>query len=127
MNVARAALLLALCAGVGCTSARWVTVEPTGGTVAIPRNTPEYREEALQAIQGKYPQGYVIDHEEEAVAPRVTSRFDTGEPRSEDAPCNKPINYDNYATQSTSRQYGGWHDHNEWRITFHAKEPAKPQ
>src|SRR5713226_9158459 len=66
--------LLCVCgiAGLsGCNSARYVTVDNSGGVVAIPSNSnswPNYnRRHAEELMQAKCPGGYVIDHEEEFV------------------------------------------------------------
>ena len=71
---ALAALLLAGCAP----AARLVLVEPGGGAVAIPRNTPESREKALALAAQQCPRGFDIVREEEVVTgERVTREYST--------------------------------------------------
>ena len=71
---AGAALLLAACAP----AARLVLVEPGGGAVAIPRNTPESREKALALAAQQCPRGFDIVREEEVVTgERVTREYST--------------------------------------------------
>lgn len=68
------AALLAACAP----TARLVLVEPAGGAVAIHRNTPKYREQALALMAQQCPRGYDIVREEEVVTgERVTREYNT--------------------------------------------------
>ncbi len=70
--------LLALAACLfGCASARYVMVEPGGGTVAVPANYPRHREAAVQLMKEKCPGGYDITREEEVpVGTSYTSQTD---------------------------------------------------
>lgn len=81
MSAVRAALAAAgaavLLAGCG-PRARLVLVQPGGGAVAIPRNTPPAREKALDLAARQCPRGFDIVREEEVVTgERVTREYST--------------------------------------------------
>jgi hypothetical protein len=65
------AITLAAAVGaMGCTSARYVSLDAGGsGVVAIPANFNRwplnFRDEAEELMRQRCPEGYVIDHEEE--------------------------------------------------------------
>jgi hypothetical protein len=75
-GIAAAALAALVC---GCAAtARFVVVEPAGGSVAIFRNTPAHRQKAEALMRQKCPGGYVIVREEEVVTgERVTKERST--------------------------------------------------
>jgi hypothetical protein len=50
----------------GCGGARYVVREPDRGIVAIPSNTPKNQAKAAELMLAHFPQGYVIDDEQEA-------------------------------------------------------------
>lgn len=110
----------------GCGGARYVSVEDSGGIVAIPRNTdtwPEhYRAKADELMLKKCPQGYVIDHEEEVVTGTTqrthTNTNTTGDPTLA-ALHIAPVKHE--TEQSTD-----YVNHTEWRIWFHAKGATPP-
>ena len=64
-------------AATGCQSARYVMRDPAQGVVAIPDNSngwPSYnRKKAEKLMQEHFPEGYVIDREEEAVVGQTTN------------------------------------------------------
>lgn len=71
-------LLLGISLAVaGCQSARYVMRDQTQGVVAIPDNSnswPSYnRKKAEKLMQEHFPEGYVIDREEEAVIGQTTN------------------------------------------------------
>ncbi|HEY8504282.1 MAG TPA: hypothetical protein VIL46_06840 [Gemmataceae bacterium] len=70
-------LVALLAAGAGCSSARHVVKEPTGGVVAIPSNSdfwPFYHRSQAEALMRRHlgPGGYEIVREEEVVTGAVT-------------------------------------------------------
>ena len=108
---------LGLAALSGCsTPARYVTVNSTGGVVAIPSNTNEwpnhYRKQAEELMQAKCADGYVIEYEEEFVigTHRTTSTSSTGYP-AQAAPPGMPMTQNAREATSLSNQ-------TEWRIYF---------
>lgn len=70
-------IALALASSTGCQSARYVLREPAQGVVAIPDNSnswPSYnRKNAEKLMQEHFPEGYVVDREEEAVVGQTTN------------------------------------------------------
>ena len=60
----------------GCSSARYVMRDPDRGVVAIPSNSTawpfNHRKKAEQMMQEHFPEGYVIDLEEETVVGKTT-------------------------------------------------------
>ena len=89
----------------GCATARLVLVEPGGGAVAIHRNTPQNREQALELIARQCPRGYDIVREEEVVTgATVTREYDTELDRS----------FEELRTRERERVRRDV----EWRITF---------
>ena len=99
-SAAAAVLLLA-----GCATARLVLVEPGGGAVAIPRNTPQNREQGLVLIARQCPRGFDIVREEEVVTGATVRReYDTELDRT----------FDEVRTRERERVRRDV----EWRITF---------
>lgn len=107
----------------GCTSARYVALEPNGGVVAIPDNSNSWptrnRDKAEALMRQKCPQGYVIEREGEVVVGSTdhteTHAARTGDP-AHDARLNTQV------SQDTTHQ-----DRTEWRIWFRAKgAPPEP-
>jgi len=68
--------------GSGCVGARLVELSADGGVVAIPTNTncwPTYFHKAAEELMQKQcPEGYVIDHEQEAVVGHHTTENTVG-------------------------------------------------
>jgi len=99
-----AAVLAVLLTGCAPT-ARLVVVEPTGGAVAIFRNSPEYREKAVALMALKCPGGYDIVREEEYVTGEtVTKERNTG--------------YDKFREELRTTEEQRTRRNVEWRITF---------
>jgi hypothetical protein len=120
-----AALLAA--GSCGCTSARYVTLEPNGGVVAIPDNSNSWpthnRDKAEALMRQKCPQGYVIEREGEVVT-GTTEHTETHTARSGDPILATPrvARVDETVSQDTTH-----HDKTEWRIWFRAKDaPPAP-
>lgn len=59
------AIALLLLAGLGCASARLVSVDREGGVVAIPNRSPRHMRKAMELMARESPGGYVIDKEGE--------------------------------------------------------------
>jgi hypothetical protein len=110
----------------GCAGARYVSVDSTGGIVAIPSNTdcwPEhYRAKAEELMAKKCPQGYVIDHEEEVVTGTTqrthTNTNTTGDPTLA-ALHIAPVKQETEESTDVI-------NHTEWRIWFHAQDAPPP-
>ncbi len=81
VRVALAALLLGPCCG--CVGARYVSLGPEGGIVAVPENTNVwptfYRDKAEALMRDACPEGYVIEHQGEVTVGSRTSEY-TGAP-----------------------------------------------
>jgi hypothetical protein len=103
----------------GCNGARFVAKDQFGGVVAIPANTDEwpthYRAKAEELMRKQCPEGYVIDHEEEAVIGQTTTNR-----QQTDTSSVGSVIVGNKVQQTES------HDLREWRITFHRKGPVTP-
>jgi hypothetical protein len=108
-------VLLAL---AGCTNARLVSTDATGGCVAVPNNSNVwptfYHDQALALIRQSCPDGYAIDHEEEAVVGQTvhatTSTDKAGSPLAAAvglAPAQDQVNTTTTSTNQT-----------EWRIWY---------
>jgi hypothetical protein len=105
-----AALAVAAAAALaGCAApARYVALEPGGGTVAIASNTPEQHAQALALVASRCPQGYDIVREEEF----VTGTEVSNERRTE---------YDRTFDETRTSQNVRSRVRTEWRITFSCK------
>ena len=119
-----------VCAAIalsGCNSARLVTVEKTGGVVAIPNNTnnwPSYnRQHAEELMQANCSGGgYVIDREEEFVTGTtqfVNTTTNTKGDRVLAALQIAPVTQE--SQQQTTTQ-----NHTEWRIWFNKVNAQAP-
>jgi hypothetical protein len=125
-QVSRLALLCACGFGglTGCNSARYVTIESTGGVVAIPSNTnfwPTFnRRHAEELMQARCPAGYVIEREEEVVV-GTTQSVDTTTNTKGDATLAAlriaPVTQE--TQQKTTSQ-----NMTEWRIYYRRKDAA---
>jgi len=94
----------------GCATARYVVVEPGGGAVAIPRDTPENREKAAALMAQRCPGGYEILREEEV----VTGSEVTKETSTE---------FDRKATEARTTERVSSRTRTEWRISFRCTAP----
>ena len=65
------ALLIITCLVItGCSSARYVSRDQQQGIIAIPNTSTwpvDHREKAMELMQAHFPEGYVIEKEEEVV------------------------------------------------------------
>lgn len=78
----------------GC--ARYVLLEPNAGVVAIPANLPSYRKQAHKLMLERFPEGYVIDREEEVWRKedlREWHIFFHGKDRAEGAPLPSQVEH----------------------------------
>jgi hypothetical protein len=109
----------------GCSSARYVSIEPNGGIVAIPSNTnswPDYnRKNAEELMKEKCPQGFVIDREQEVVI-GTTEHTDVNTEKT-GAPLLAALKVSPVEEKRTEKTYRT--DRTEWRIWFHAVD-AEP-
>jgi hypothetical protein len=108
----------------GCMGARYVSLEPQSGIVAIPMNTncwPCYFHDKAEALmKEKCPQGYVIDHEEEVVV-KTTRETET----NKDTHGNVILAVAGLdKIRETTRETTSSHDETEWRIWFRAANVA---
>jgi len=91
---------------IGCVpAARLVLVEPRGGSVAILRNTPAYREKAEALMTQKCPGGYDIVREAEVVTGETVIR-------------ERSTEYDRIREEARTREEKRTRAATEWRITF---------
>jgi hypothetical protein len=89
----------------GCASARLVLVEPGGGAVVIPRNTPKSREKAYALMARQCPRGFHIVREEEVlVGSTVTREYET--------------EFDRIREEVRTTEEERVRRNVEWRITF---------
>lgn len=65
-------VLLAIALVSGCASARHVMKDAETGIVAIPANSQRNREKAISLMEQHFPEGYVIEREEEIVVGQTT-------------------------------------------------------
>lgn len=109
--------LVAVLGAGGCSTARLVSCDSTGGVVAMPSNTDmwptHYRKSAEEIMAKKFPQGYVIEGEGEVVVGQRVTDHVTGNNNSA-ASTLFGINSENHDTQT--------HDIKEWQIRFRAKD-----
>jgi hypothetical protein len=114
------AVILAAALGCcGCAQARYVRVDDAGGVVAVPANTDAwpfyYRSSAEALMKEKCPEGYVIDHEEEAaVGTQITERT------ASDTSSVSAYLLGAQVQTTESR------DITEWRIAFHSRNSVPP-
>lgn len=72
-SIVQASFLTLLLTGlVSCSSARYVLKEPETGIIAMPADTPRNREKATELMAQHFPNGYIIDREQETVIGQVT-------------------------------------------------------
>ncbi len=115
----RAVCALLLAVPVGCASqARYVAIDSNGGVVAMANNSDSwpfyYRRHAEALMKTKFPQGYVIDKEEEVVVGQTqfTNRNQqrTGDPLLAALYVAPVVDRTNETTT--------YQDQKEWRIYF---------
>ena len=105
----------------GCTSARFLSLDADHGIVAIPNNTnswpTNYRRSADELLRERFPQGVVIDHEEETVVRQDVTVDRSGNGDS--------LLFKVFGIGSESRTE---HTNNitEWHIYFHTKDAPAP-
>ena len=103
-------LVILLCCG--CQQARYVMQSHDRGVVAIPSNSTwpvNHREQAGVLMAGHFPEGYVVEREEEIVIGAETTHNDF---------VNEDADFWFGATVTTDRT--------EWRITYRRDDSAPP-
>jgi hypothetical protein len=65
-------VLCVLVVASGCASARYTVKDADSGIVAIPSNSEKNREKAIELMEQHFPEGYVIEREEETVIGQTT-------------------------------------------------------
>ena len=96
----------------GCTSARYVSRDQERGVIAIPSISTwpvDHREKALALMQAHFPQGYIIEKEEEVVIGTETQNH-TDVHAHEIGNSNIYLGGETTHTTTT--------DKTEWRITY---------
>ena len=96
----------------GCTSARYVSRDQEQGVIAIPSISTwpvDHREKALGLMQAHFPQGYIIEKEEEVVIGTETQNH-TDVHAHEIGNSNIYLGGETTHTTTT--------DKTEWRITY---------
>lgn len=110
------AVILAAC---GCSQARLVSVDSSGGIVAIPNNTnrwPCYNRKAADELMARqFPEGYLVDSEGEVVIGRTTTVDTTG---NRDSAASQLLGIGQQTERTVS------HDVTEWHIRFHPKKAS---
>ena len=72
-------ILLALNLTCGCATARHIMKDADTGIVAIPANSGRNREKAIELMEQHFPEGYIIEREEETVVGQTThQQIDAG-------------------------------------------------
>jgi len=107
------ALLIITCLVItGCSSARYVSRDQQQGVIAIPSTSTwpvDHREKAMELMQAHFPNGYVIEKEEEVVIGTETqNRTDVHAHEIGDS--NIFLGGETTHTTTTDRT--------EWRITY---------
>lgn len=130
MNCYRVLFLLAGLTVViaGCTptgTARHVLQSPDGGVIAMPSNHDANRAKAHDLMMKRFPNGYVIEKEEEVVTGQVTTQNTRSDTHSEDLVGTKKKTIGSLDTTRTSRTVET-HDRTEYRITYRAG-PIPPE
>ena len=101
--------ILCLVASSGCQQARYVLRTADEGVVAIPSNTSwpiDHREKAVELMSSHFPDGYVIDREEEVVIGMETTE---------------------HGHEGDGSWFGGvvTTDRTEWRISYRGRDTSK--
>jgi hypothetical protein len=108
----------------GCGRARYVVREQGGGIVAIPSNTngwPYYhRDKANELMTRHFPQGYIIDREEEVVVGTVTESREATNAETSDTKDRKGQKSGTAVSELTTSTTTT-RDQTEWRIWYHGK------
>lgn len=94
----------------GCQTARYVHRTATEGVVAIPSNQgwPNHREKAEKLMASHFPEGYVIDSEQECVVGIETNQ----------------VGHSGNSSWSTGTVT---QDKTEWRINYRSRNSEQPQ
>ena len=107
------ALLIITCLVItGCSSARYVSRDQQQGVIAIPSTSTwpvDHREKAMELMQAHFPNGYVIEKEEEVVIGTETQNH-TDVHAHEIGNSNIFLGGETTHTTTTDRT--------EWRITY---------
>ncbi|MEC9095571.1 MAG: hypothetical protein VX776_02995 [Planctomycetota bacterium] len=96
----------------GCSSARYVSRDQQQGVIAIPSTSTwpvDHRQKALELMQNHFPQGYVIEKEEEVVIGTETQNHTDVHAHEMG---NSNIFLGGETTHTTTT------DKTEWRITY---------
>lgn len=96
----------------GCSSARYVSRDQQQGVIAIPNTSTwpvDHRQKALELMQNHFPQGYVIEKEEEVVIGTETQNHTDVHAHEMG---NSNIFLGGETTHTTTT------DKTEWRITY---------
>ena len=114
MTRTRYSLLLMMLLFSGCaTSARYVVREADWGVVAVPAPTTwpvNHVDRAKQLMSDHFPDGYVVDREEEVIVGQTTST-------------NSHIH--EHGNGGHEQQVTTTRDQSEWRITYRRAEPRR--
>ena len=107
------ALLIITCLVLtGCSSARYVSRDQQQGVIAIPSTSSwpvDHREKAMELMQAHFPNGYVIEKEEEVVIGTETQNHTDVHAHEIE---NSNIFLGGETTHTTTT------DKTEWRITY---------
>lgn len=107
-------------------TARFVSVDNSAAVVAIPDNSndwPSYnRKNAEELLHQKFPQGYVIDHEEEVVTGTTTHSTESTEKKGDPTLAALKLSTVEESTHHTTYTT----EKKEWRIWCHAADAAPP-
>ena len=121
-------LCLPVVIGMGCAHARYVERNATSGVVAVPDNSDSWpsrnMRHAKELMAKQFPQGYVIEREEEVVTGQVTHTNTNTERHG--VPVLSAVGlgptYEAHATTTSAT------DVKEWRIWYRSKDapPSAP-
>ncbi|MCI0640557.1 MAG: hypothetical protein L0Y72_06440 [Gemmataceae bacterium] len=112
-------LFLLIGAGIaGCSgTARHILQTPEGGVIALPANTELNRRKAEEMMTARFPEGYVIEREEEHVVGQITTTHDDARKLTEELDGAKKKTAGSLDTTLTTRTTST-SNQTEYRITY---------
>jgi hypothetical protein len=119
----KALLLFVICLTGGCAPigvARHVLKAPDGGVIALPSNAEHHRAKAHDLMNARFPEGYVIEKEEEVVTGQTTTQQTRSDTESVDLVGTKKKPFGSLDTTVTTRTMNT-QDQTEIRIHYRVR------